>query len=311
MEKPKYRLDRDDDDGVREDWNSFARNYHETMQTTSVQGGIVLYSQTRAKFGKKILDAGSGAGLGARLFILGYMQPGTVYYTGDIAPEMVKISHEMFLKSELGKCDTISYTVLDEAPMHEVEDYKKDDLTKRIFATVANNEKLPYPDGSFDRYISNLSMMIVDNPLNQMKEAFRVLENGGIAGFSVFGREEMSRFFILLPESVKALGYEMPKLTRSYFHNNDRDKMKEDLESVGFKEVKTFYSPANYALNCHECFQYTTSLGPYAAEMKALPDIDMVALEEEFTRRFNELFGPDTIYPVEFELLIAIAKKPE
>ena len=50
-----------------------------------------------------------------------------------------------------------------------------EDYSKFVFGCQANNEKLPFGDGCFDAYISNLSLMIVHNHKNMIKEAYRVL----------------------------------------------------------------------------------------------------------------------------------------
>ena len=42
------------------------------------------------------------------------------------------------------------------------------DYNKFVFGCQANNEKLPFADGYFDAYISNLSLMIVHNHKNQI-----------------------------------------------------------------------------------------------------------------------------------------------
>lgn len=49
------------------------------------------------------------------------------------------------------------------------------DETKRlVVGAVANNECLPFEDGTFDCYLANLSLMLVDNYKNQLSEALRV-----------------------------------------------------------------------------------------------------------------------------------------
>lgn len=58
-----------------------------------------------------------------------------------------------------------------------------------IKAFVANNECLPYASEQFDSYTANLSLMLVPNHMNQLKECHRVLKNGGMAGFTVWGRK--------------------------------------------------------------------------------------------------------------------------
>ena len=44
-----------------------------------------------------------------------------------------------------------------------------------VFGCVADNMRLPFPDGHFDCYISNLSLMIVPDYLRQISECHRVL----------------------------------------------------------------------------------------------------------------------------------------
>lgn len=43
--------------------------------------------------------------------------------------------------------------------------------------------------------------MLVDNPMNQLKEAHRVLCTDGIAGFTVWGRKENCALFTLISEA--------------------------------------------------------------------------------------------------------------
>lgn len=43
-----------------------------------------------------------------------------------------------------------------------------------IYGCNANNESLPFKSNSFDCYIANLSLMLVSNHTNQLKEALRV-----------------------------------------------------------------------------------------------------------------------------------------
>ena len=228
--------------------------YNNYIEVTTVQGSTILYTQTRSKYGKKIIEVGVGPGISTRLFALIYMQPGAVYYCSDISSEMINIVEKSFKASELGKCDNISITVLEESKQHIVEKIDSENLSKRLFATIANNEKMPFTDSSFDRYISNLSLMLVDNHMNQLKEAYRILENGGIAGFSVWGRKENCLGFSVLPEIMKAFEIIPTKPQKNNFHLNDEAKLKSDLESVGFTNVKTFYSLCNFALEADEAY---------------------------------------------------------
>ena len=50
------------------------------------------------------------------------------------------------------------------------------DYEKRGFSIQADNENLPFLDSQFDLYIASLSLHLVTNPQDQLKEAYWVLQ---------------------------------------------------------------------------------------------------------------------------------------
>ena len=85
---------------------------------------------------------------------------------------------------------------------------------------VGDNECLPYEDCISDRYISNLSLNLVNNPMNMLKEAHRLLKSGGIAAFSVLGKCEDSCMFVIMMKGLRNSG--IYSETRSPFHLNNQ-----------------------------------------------------------------------------------------
>lgn len=61
---------------------------------------------------------------------------------------------------------------------------------KFVFGCLADNMRLPFADSTFEAYISNLSLMIVQHRDRQLSEAFRVLKPGSRACFTIWGRPE-------------------------------------------------------------------------------------------------------------------------
>jgi len=113
-----------------------------------------------------------------------------------------------------------------------------------VVGCQANNEFLPFPDQAFDCYLSNLSIHIVINPLNQAKEAFRVLKPGSAACFTIWGRRDRSLQFTFwskaiskfaTPEQIKMLEEER---THFYLWDDNGAALKSHLETAGFTGIK-------------------------------------------------------------------------
>lgn len=63
----------------------------------------------------------------------------------------------------------------------------------------ANSECLKYSNNTFDCYIANLCLQLTPDPIAMVKEAFRVTQDGGVVGFTVWGDTDKSAFFTILP----------------------------------------------------------------------------------------------------------------
>jgi ubiquinone/menaquinone biosynthesis C-methylase UbiE len=107
------------------------------------------------------------------------LQRGSVMVSTDISEEMIKMSKNRFedpkndylaiqgnkakiTASELAPLGTKEWNL--EKVLQEDLNFTEND--RAVIAGIANNESLPFTDGTFDCYISSLSLMIVDNHLN-------------------------------------------------------------------------------------------------------------------------------------------------
>lgn len=263
---------------------------------------------TRAKNAKSICEVSIGGGFAVRSFAVNFMQPGAVYYGSDIAKGMIDCAVKNFRNSDLAECSKIKFTEVDESESITLEE--SEEFMKKLFVTVANNEKLPYPDGVFDTYIANLSLMIVDQHMNQLKEAFRVMQSGATAGFTVWGREENSKQFTLMPQALQAVGVELIKPPRNYFHLNNTEKLEKDFRDTGFKNIKIYYTPCNYAMTNQELYDSNKRLPIYAKYLDGMEDTQKERVKEEFFKLYEEHFGEKTLNPPQFELIVVLANKP-
>ena len=71
----------------------------------------------------------------------------------------------------------------------------KGNFKKAVFGFRASGSALPYPDKWFNAYVSNLCLMLIDDPCKQINEAYRVLKPGSKACFTVWGRRENTLLF--------------------------------------------------------------------------------------------------------------------
>ena len=51
---------------------------------------------------------------------------------------------------------------------------------------------MPFADNSFGAYIANLSVSYVNNPADQISEAYRVLTPGAAAAFTLWEKDEQT-----------------------------------------------------------------------------------------------------------------------
>ena len=109
----------------------------------------------------------------------------------------------------------------------------------------ANAESLPFKPNTFDAYIANGLLEIVDNPDWVISEAFRVLKSGGTAGFSLYGRMgicNVLRIYKIIANTLKIEnGTFNPR-----FELSDPEKVKVLLKNAGFEDFLSFYDQYHY-----------------------------------------------------------------
>ena len=131
--------------------------------------------------------------------------------TSDISPSMLEVMAQRFKDAGFMKNGDNSYFACSEEIEEEPLSFPDEKQGIHVKSYVANNEKLPFASDEFNSYTANLSLMLVDNHKNQLKEAYRVLRNDGIAGFTVWGRRENSSFFTLMSKAWIEAGLKFPK----------------------------------------------------------------------------------------------------
>ena len=184
---------------------------------------------------------------------------------------------------------------------------------KKVRILKANNEELPFSDCTFDSYISNFSLHLVTNHKNQILEAYRVLKEGSLAGFSVWGREDHCRNFTFLKSALKKLGeeFENNEEIKGAFHLNNKELLRKDCLDAGFKSVKVFTTTASISFESDEIFlngmvkfEFDKFIAAKKYDAKKKEELWGKVKEEYYIQ-----FGEGTSDIVDFEAIVVIAKK--
>jgi len=118
---------------------------------------------------KRVLEVGCGPGLHSELIAKSFINDGALLVSCDFSHEMVKMMKERYADSGFTKEEGVSVS------FYEVDHTKSTDSRcegldqpierKRVVGCIADNMRLPFDDSSFNAYVSNLSCMIVPNPM--------------------------------------------------------------------------------------------------------------------------------------------------
>jgi ubiquinone/menaquinone biosynthesis C-methylase UbiE len=103
---------------------------------------------------------------------------------------------------------------------------------QNVTVQKADCEKIDFPDGKFGSvFMANL-IHIIENPSTTLKEAYRILKDGGLLLIVDFTGYGMKRFE-LMKMGIRALrkGW----IPRRYFRNLSPDELRSLVESAGFK----------------------------------------------------------------------------
>ncbi|CAG9323190.1 unnamed protein product [Blepharisma stoltei] len=191
-------------------WNQLLPWYLENVEVPTAIYSTMI-PMLKLKSARKVAETGCGSGNGIEVLRL-YLPQDAEIFANDLAEEMVNVVQSRnFLNTHCIAC---------------------------------SNDELPYEDNSFDRYVSNVSLQIVPDPEKMLSEAYRILAPGGIAAFSVWGRQENSSFHTVLSDAIEEAMGPSQDHKRSNFHLNDPLRLKALIKAAGFSKVLTYFTLA-------------------------------------------------------------------
>lgn len=289
-------------------WDGYRKFYTKLVEYISIQSAVAVFSHSRSWEGKWILDAGAGSGRISRMYINAFMQPGAVLYCTDFAPKMVEEFENGFKNSELSNNEKIVFSALSDYETIQTEDFDTEQKCKKVFVAQADGAHLPFPDESFDLMLSNHCLQYCGDARAHIKEAFRVLQDGGTMGVGVVGRKENSQSIFILADAMKEHGIEV-EYKSTMFLLGEEGLLRTIFEEEGFEVSKAFYHTMNISANKEEFLQFLTNYNPYKEIWDQLSDEQKESVYNTYSRLFEEKYGSHSKTPCEYEALILIAHK--
>eukprot|EP01132_Coremiostelium_polycephalum_P000623 gene623-773_t len=245
-------------ESIEKKWDRLSLSFQQHHESSTLPISLILISNLgltslNKPIPKAILEVGCGAGSGTELALF-YKHKSTQFTACDLSNNMLALARKRLGITQIernGNSD-INNTTGESSSIGGSNSSTGDvgldqyiDPERNFKILKANAEQLPFPDASFDRYFSNLCLHIVGDPERMMREAYRVLEEGGIACFSVWGRKSKSNQFTIIKQMGANLGFELKEQIRSQFHLSSLDLLRDLGYAAGFRRVVAGYTYSN------------------------------------------------------------------
>lgn len=265
---------------LREYWDRFSHDFVASFSKSTSISSYSMLSLLKLDTAKKVLEVGCGGGINAEL-MNHYSSDNTEFVLTDLSSNMVEIARNRLSKS------------LPNA---------------KLQLTQANAEELEFADSSFDRYVASYVLHLTTDPSKMLSEAYRVLEDGGLAGFIVWGRKENSPQFTVVPETMKEVIGSIDTTKRTNFHLSDIEKTRDLILKAGFKNCYGTYSAVPIDIYSGQEFVEKAMLGPSNATLlKGIDEENKKALIGKVIEKVESYFQNGKLFG--HEALILVAQK--
>jgi len=215
-------------------WDNFSETFGTFYEPSTRLTANSIFTFFQISKAKKVLEVGCGAG-GAAFLAAQLLAPDASLICLDLSPKMVEITKQKLSTTK------ISHQVLQ-----------------------GDAAVLPFEDNQFDRLYSNYCLHLIPNPDTALKEHYRVVSNGGIAAWSVWGRPENSPKYTIPTKAKVAIGE--PDALIPSFHLCDLEATKTRVQNAGFKNVFAWYQFE--VSECHDAKSFVETTIQGAPETK-------------------------------------------
>jgi len=291
-------------------WNSYAEHYHKNVERNFISVYVNLCNLTKIYRKKNILELSCGSGEGLK-YLTTNLENKINLFASDISDNVLEQTHKNFkttnnnisplLKTNIYKSDSDKQKL--KQKLNKLHEENNRDLLKEInlnLIQIDNEDLNLFNSNSFDTVISNFSLNLVNKTEKMLSESARVLNKEGVAAFSIWGRPENSLPFTIIPNALKKMEVDLPKI-RSFFHISKVELLRDMVLSNGFSKFSYCYQFVPFNIFNFKDFLFMLKSPAYLPIIEKLSESDknklISIIEEEFEKvlKRNELFGTEAI----------------
>ena len=245
------------------------------------------------------------------------MKQQSILYCIDVAEKMLDILELKFQNSDFCKNPDNYFKRITQKEVDNLEKISQleeeskinESGGKTVFALESDVEQLPFPGLYFDSFCANLALQITPNHMQMLKEAYRVLKEGGKAAFSVWGSEENNSLITLVPSIIEKYGATEKPVKYVEFHLNNQQDLIDKAKEVGFSYAKVYEQP-NY-LTIKDGQEYLSSILDSSQNVyfEGFDSETVEKIKQDIITEFDERFGVNTNEMLNFAAHILVCIK--
>jgi ubiquinone/menaquinone biosynthesis C-methylase UbiE len=177
----------------------------------------------------------------------------------------------------------------------------------------ADASALPFPDNSFDAVVCQFGLMFVPDKQAAMREANRVLGNGGTFLFNVWDSFDANPFGQIAHTTIASFfESDPPKFYQIPFSLYDSKVVRELLEAAQFEKIESFV--VTKPCRSHSAREFATGLvrgnpvGTEAAERGVASEKLIEAVAKQITERFGDAPAESTMQAIVWQAMKSEAR---